>query len=276
MLDIRAIGAWSAGLLGQQCGRPVRNRPVILLAALSLAAPCHALDPLVASNLVIDNADGIFSGPYPDATTYFYPQCVAAPFTLAASTNLSLLTFWGSSDNTVSSRLANVRRYEIRIYDETFTTPALQFSFLRGSGVTETLTQRINTFGGEEYEVRVPLSGTLPAGTWFMHVGARLIDPDGDAWMWTNGARKGLRFTSYTTSWSAWANDNTAGLAFELRGTPDCPADLDKSGQVDMGDVALAMLEFGPCVGCTADLDGTGQVDFSDVALLLLDMGPCS
>lgn len=253
----------------------VTPRPAILLAALLVSAPAAALDPIVASNLLIDNADGIFSGAYPLASTYFYPQCVAAPFTLTASRRLSSLTFWGSSDFTVTSRLANVRGYEVRFYDATFTTPALQFSILRGPSVVETLTQRVNTFGGEEYEVRVPLSGTLAAGTWFVHVGARLVDPDGDAWMWTNGARKGLRFTTYTTSWSAWANDNTGGVAFELRGTPNCPADLDTSGTVDLGDVALAMLEFGPCPGCAADLDGTGQVDFSDVALLLLDMGPC-
>lgn len=253
----------------------VRIRSAILLAALSAGTHALALDPLVASNLVIDNADGIFSGPYPEATTYFYPQCVAAPFTLTASTRLSLLTFWGSTDNTLSSRLANVRGYEVRLYDETFTTPALQYSILRGSGVTETLTQRINTFGGEEYEVRVPISGTLAAGNWYLHIGARLIDPDGDAWMWTEGARRGLRFTTYTGSWSAWAMETGAGLAFELRGTPNCPPDLDQSRQVDLGDVALAMLDFGPCADCPADLDGTGTVDFSDIALMLLDMGPC-
>lgn len=255
---------------------PVHARSAILLSALLVSAPAAALDPIVASNLLINDADGIFSGAYPLASTYFYPQCVAAPFTLTASKRLSSLTFWGSSDNTITSRLANVRGYEVRLYDATFGTPALQFSILRGANVIETLTQRVNSFGGEEYEVRVPLSGTLAGGTWYLHVGARLVDPDGDAWMWTLGARKGLRFTSYTTSWSAWTNDNTAGLAFELRGTPDCPADLDSSGQVDLGDVALAMLEFGPCPGCASDLDATGQVDFSDVALLLLDMGPCS
>lgn len=251
-------------------------KSAILLAALFVTAPAAALDPVVASNLVGDSADGIFSGAYPLASTYFYPQCAAAPLTLSGPRRLTSLTFWGSSDNTITSRLANVRGYEVRFYDASFTSPALQFSMLRGAGVVETLTQRINAFGGEEFEVRVPLTGTLPAGTWYLHVGARLIDPDGDAWMWTLGARKGLRFTSFTTSWSAWANDNSAGVAFELRGTIDCPADLDGSSTIDLGDVALAMLDFGPCAGCAADLDATGQVDFSDIALLLLDMGPCS
>ena len=56
---------------------------------------------------------------------------------------------------------------------------------------------------------------------------------------------------------------------------PACPGDLDGSGQVDNGDVALALLEFGPCVDCASDLDGTGEVDFGDVALILLGTGPC-
>jgi hypothetical protein len=50
-------------------------------------------------------------------------------------------------------------------------------------------------------------------------------------------------------------------------------ADLDCSGAVDMGDVALILLDFGPCAGCDADLDGNGSADFGDVALALLSFG---
>ena len=51
------------------------------------------------------------------------------------------------------------------------------------------------------------------------------------------------------------------------------PTDLDCNGVVDTGDVAIALLEFGPCTGCTSDIDGTGFVDFGDVALIMLDFG---
>lgn len=50
--------------------------------------------------------------------------------------------------------------------------------------------------------------------------------------------------------------------------------DIDGSGLIDFGDVALILLEFGPCSGCTTDLDGSGLVDFGDVALALLNFGP--
>ena len=54
-----------------------------------------------------------------------------------------------------------------------------------------------------------------------------------------------------------------------------CPEDVDGSGEVDSGDVALALLDYGPCAGCAVDLDGTGDVDFGDIALILLASGPC-
>lgn len=57
----------------------------------------------------------------------------------------------------------------------------------------------------------------------------------------------------------------------------DCeriPGDLDMSGTVDLGDMAIIMLDFGPCAGCTSDLDHNGVVDMGDVAMLLMNFGP--
>lgn len=65
--------------------------------------------------------------------------------------------------------------------------------------------------------------------------------------------------------------------AFSVKGAlaASCFGDIDGSGAVDSGDVALALLDFGPCPGCGADLDQTGEVDFGDIALVLLSAGPC-
>ncbi len=63
-----------------------------------------------------------------------------------------------------------------------------------------------------------------------------------------------------------------------LNGVPDAcemsPGDLDLNNIIDFGDVALIMLDFGPCPGCLSDLDGSGVVDFGDVAIALLNFGP--
>ena len=46
--------------------------------------------------------------------------------------------------------------------------------------------------------------------------------------------------------------------------------DVDVNGAVNGGDIALILLEFGPCSDCPADLDHSGTVDVGDVAYLLL------
>jgi hypothetical protein len=65
-----------------------------------------------------------------------------------------------------------------------------------------------------------------------------------------------------------------ARLRIKVETVPACaPEDLDCNGVVDFGDVALALIDFGPCTGCQADLDGTGIVDYGDVALVMLSYG---
>ena len=54
-----------------------------------------------------------------------------------------------------------------------------------------------------------------------------------------------------------------------------CFGDLDGSGEVDSGDVALALLDSGACPGCPGDLDGSNEIDSGDVALILLSSGAC-
>ena len=66
--------------------------------------------------------------------------------------------------------------------------------------------------------------------------------------------------------------DENANLrldACELR-----KGDLDLSGTIDFGDVALLMLLFGEEGAPYGDLDASNRIDFGDVALLLLDFGP--
>jgi hypothetical protein len=78
----------------------------------------------------------------------------------------------------------------------------------------------------------------------------------------------------YASVGTSGAIDVAADWTLVLAPIPTCAAaDLDCNGRVDMGDVAIALLEFGPCGGCASDLDGTGVVDFGDIALIMLDFG---
>ena len=75
--------------------------------------------------------------------------------------------------------------------------------------------------------------------------------------------------------------EDQAGLeyqpAFSLKGdlANACFGDIDGSGVVDSGDIAFALLDFGPCADCPSDLDGSNETDFGDIALILLSTGPC-
>jgi hypothetical protein len=87
----------------------------------------------------------------------------------------------------------------------------------------------------------------------------------------------------YVGGWPAALRLNFAGVegnqyfgATDADACAACFGDLDGSGEVDQGDVALCLLDYGPCPGCSGDLDGSGEVDFGDVALVLLSTGPCS
>jgi len=56
---------------------------------------------------------------------------------------------------------------------------------------------------------------------------------------------------------------------------PSCPADVDGSGAVDVGDILGVLAAWGPCAACPADVDGTGVVDTADLLEVLAGFGPC-
>ena len=78
-------------------------------------------------------------------------------------------------------------------------------------------------------------------------------------------------------AWDAnglYADAAPVTIRFHVGNGPACAfADLDCNGAVDMGDVAMLLLDYGPCAGCPTYLDGSGNVDFGDIALALLNFG---
>jgi len=64
-------------------------------------------------------------------------------------------------------------------------------------------------------------------------------------------------------------------MAVTVKTASTCVLDLDGSGSVDGGDLALILGAWGPCAGCAADVDGNGFVDGGDLALVLGSWGGC-
>jgi hypothetical protein len=83
--------------------------------------------------------------------------------------------------------------------------------------------------------------------------------------------RQIVRIVSRT--FDLWIGRDDWGRIDSYERRQSIPTDLDLNGTVDLGDAALVLLDFGPCLGCATDLDLSGNVDFGDVALVLLDFG---
>ena len=58
-----------------------------------------------------------------------------------------------------------------------------------------------------------------------------------------------------------------------------CPADLDRSGAVDVNDLLSVVTGWGPCPddepGCPGDADDSGAVDVIDLLMIITTWGPC-
>ena len=167
----------------------------------------------------------------------------------------------------------------------------------------------ISSDAGRRYFMDLPAPVTVAAGSYFLGLkGTKAGSTTGalnlyvygqDALEHTNPANgrpcywKCPNFTGASGTWSLLTAASTptyrvqtgdrAGVLYQLpvklkgQVVPSavCFGDIDLSGVVDNGDVAFALLDYGPCPGCPSDLDGTGIVDFGDIALILLSTGPC-
>ena len=132
------------------------------------------------------------------------------------------------------------------------------------------------------FSVLVSSTGGLHRHLSMTLLGAGGADPEAGAYL--------VSMQLYTTTPSMQSNpywlvlnESLPQLAFDAAvaeararfGATPCFGDVDGSGEVDNGDVAAALLDYGPCQGCPSDLDGTGEVDFGDISLILLSTGPC-
>ncbi|MBM4006896.1 MAG: hypothetical protein FJ292_04945 [Planctomycetes bacterium] len=167
----------------------------------------------------------------------------------------------------------------------------------------------ISSDAGRRYFLDFPTPFMLTAGSYFMGLkgttagstsgalgfyvygqdGIEHFNPANNRACWWNAKNYAtapgtwvLTTASSTATYRVQTGDR-AGVLYhapiKLKGTPvssmPCFGDLDFSMEVDNGDVAFALLDFGSCQLCASDLDGTGEVDFGDVALILLSTGPC-
>jgi hypothetical protein len=82
-----------------------------------------------------------------------------------------------------------------------------------------------------------------------------------------------------------WTSRGFTGPGDDLRGDiwfdrvpnegPPCPGDADGNGFVDVDDLLMVIMQWGPCPGCPADVIPDGVVDVDDLLLVIMRWGPC-
>ncbi len=94
--------------------------------------------------------------------------------------------------------------------------------------------------------------------------------PGGSAELWTinGGAHSPNLSADYNNLVIEWLLDHP-------KPGPDCPADLDGSGDVGITDFLELLAAWGPNPGHPADLDGDGVVGITDFLELLANWGAC-
>ena len=141
------------------------------------------------------------------------------------------------------------------------------FSNLAGAHEIDVATRTLWRYRGATGGLSCRGVWPLENGNWLMTGGTRVASLD---------PLTGISFdVANITTGSAGFNGSFRWVS-RVDVPPVCFGDIDGSQAVDNGDIAFALLDYGPCAGCASDLDASGEVDFGDVALILLSMGPCS
>lgn len=188
----------------------------LLFLALVAATPLSAFSAVLFQQAET-SADGYFSDGISSNGSQFYSQSIADDFSLAATSNVTTIKFWGSSENFSTPDLSNVAAFDIVFYDTSF-NPVAQGIQIPVGAFTTTATGNVNSLGGNEYEMDLATNFNLNAGSYYMHVGADLIDPFGDAFVWSN-ANGNTNIAANFMQGGGWQTfQQEPGTAFELDG----------------------------------------------------------
>lgn len=190
-----------------------------LLVSLALAAtPLAALADVLVDQASTTNPDGYYSDAYSTAGSQTYAQTEADTFALTSASNLTSISFDGSSEYYQYADLTNFSSFQIRLLDAS--NDVLYDTTVATSALTPTATGATNVAGGAEYLFTLSgLNLSLAAGSYVLSIGAVESDPNSDAFVWSvgvDGDGTHLDNTSFTpTGYTAYAND----LAFTVDGT---------------------------------------------------------
>ena len=200
-----------------------------LLLASILLVPAFANAQLLwnqgpASNGIAYVSDGISTnGSQP------WSSSLADNFSLAATSNVTGLSFWGGSEGYSSLDLSNFTSFDIEIYNSDFSQAVFSQNVSTAS-LNATLSggTDVNGFTGTTApEYKFTLSGlnlNLGPGTYWLAVGSVNADPIGDGFDWTTANADGLYAVNAFdgNGWQTYSDtvDPNQDQAFQIYGAP--------------------------------------------------------
>lgn len=218
---------------------------VALGASVASAQP---FVPLYEQHAVGQPATGYFSD---GADGQYYEQRVADNFTVNASNQATHVSFRGSSEYFLENDYDNVLGFEITIYLSEGGRPGtvVYSEYFDLLDTDPAPTGNTNPFDGFEFEHLAMF--TTPVGLvggveYWLSIGAVLINPFSDAWVWSNSVPADGRIAANFFDGGGWsAFDDEGDVAFAIIPTPGAAVVLAlgamlagrgrRAAQVDIG-----------------------------------------
>jgi formylglycine-generating enzyme required for sulfatase activity len=268
-------------------------------------APASGSTVLFENPLAVSSggeANGVFSDGLSSGGGNYFSQGVGQRFQVEQpGATVTGLRVWGSSEflNGIPSPAEgispNVLGLEVSIMRVTGPSTNYPCVFKRNFPVPALVTQTSTGFRTEgilspifQIDIDFGPGVALEAGPYILSIGGILADPDGDAFIWSNGVADGA---SLTTGWYITSGDNSAQWGFWERvvlglsssmvlfgspGAEPCIGDLTSDGVVNGLDLGILLGEWGTTGGATgADIDRSGLVGGGDLGLMLSAWGQC-
>ncbi|HLO41288.1 MAG TPA: hypothetical protein VK176_09715 [Phycisphaerales bacterium] len=202
----------------------MRNRSIIAAASTIAAFSAFAGASVVASNPQNFGAEfgtGFYSDGEPG---YFYEQQVAENFTVSSATNITGVEWAGASEYFDYADYTNFTGFRVQIFADAGGVPgAAVFNQVFSTAATAPAAQGTNFFGATVYAQAVSFAAvSVAAGNYWVSIGAVVVNPFGDAWVWADGTNDDGVAYSTTPNSGGWAayNDGATSGAFSIIGTP--------------------------------------------------------
>lgn len=156
----------------------------LLILGGMLAIPFSSFATVLFDQSTNMNPDGYYSDSLASNGSQYYGHTVAESFTITDNSTISSITFWGGSEFFLNDDNSNISSFEINIFDGSFASVATWTLSL--ASVTPTVSGLNGSLTGNTgYVYTATVSQALTAGSYFMNIGANLVDPIGDAWGWS-------------------------------------------------------------------------------------------